>query len=105
MTSEQFDKHVEYCQERIRESLQSKAKEYVRSENRFHNFDVDARMDNITPEAALLGMMRKHEVSIRDVINDIEKGVVPDNHIVDEKFKDNINYLILLEGLIKRRLL
>ncbi len=85
----------------IRRTLIHKAKEYASDENRFHNFDVAARMDGITPEQALLGMMRKHEVSVRDLINDPNSAT---NELINEKIGDNINYLILLEGLLRQRI-
>lgn len=87
--------------ESIKSVLGSKAKEYASGDNRFHNFDVAARIAGTTPEKALMGMMLKHEVSVRDLVNNPENATI---ELIDEKIGDNVNYLILLEGLLKRRI-
>lgn len=81
----------------------SKDKEYSRNGDKFHNFKIAAAMDGITPERALRGMWLKHLISIKDIIDDLDIGILPDQKILDEKITDNINYLLLLEGLIKER--
>lgn len=85
--------------------LGSKAKEYATDTDRYHNFRVAARMANTTPEKALKGMMLKHEVSVNDLIEWSESA--PERiteELIDEKIGDNINYLILLEGLLRERI-
>src|SRR5680860_254597 len=104
MNKAQFEQHVQACKNRIDETLTEKAKQYRRNDNPFHNFDKAAEMNWITAERALMGMMAKHEVSIRDIIDDIDNGKHPSIEMLSEKIGDNINYLILLEGIIKRRL-
>ena len=90
----------------MRATLNAKAGEYATTTNRCHNFDVAARIANITPEQALDGMMRKHIVSTFDLIawtsDGNESKITKD--IVDEKIGDLINYLVLLEGLLVRRI-
>jgi hypothetical protein len=39
-----------------------------------------------------------------DILNDIEKGVLPKEKAVDEKIGDLINYLILCEASIKEKI-
>ena len=47
-------------------------------------------------------MFLKHFVSIQDIVEKIEtKGEYPEGDILEEKIGDAINYLILLETLIK----
>src|SRR5680860_1600857 len=104
MNKAQFEQHVQECKSRIGETLTEKAKQYRRNDNPFHNFDKAAEMNWITAERALMGMMAKHEVSIRDIVDDIDNGKHPSIEMLSEKIGDNINYLILLEGIIKRRL-
>jgi hypothetical protein len=89
----------------IREVLLAKAEEYATEDNRFHNFDVAARILNITPEHALQGMMLKHIVSVFDLVEwaGTDTNMLTEQ-IIDEKIGDTINYLILLEGLLLRRL-
>ena len=100
-----FDDIVEARISKIQDTLRVKAKEYTVGGNRFHNFDVAARIANTTPEQALWDMMLKHFVSIMDLVD--ATSVDPnriDPCVVDEKLGDMINYLILLEGLLCRRL-
>ena len=97
-----FDKIVHERIDSILSTLTQKAKEYAKGGDRFHNFNIAARMLETTPEKALYGMMLKHMVSVLDLVN-----AVPDTEIteaiINEKIGDNINYLILLEGLLKER--
>lgn len=97
-----FDNLVKRRIDKIQTILCSKAKEYATDRDRFHNFKMAARMNGTTPEEALKGMMLKHEVAVLDMIKDTDKAT---KEMIDEKLGDNINYLILLEGLLKERLL
>jgi len=90
--------------EKTRATLGSKAEEYASEDNRLHNFDVAARILDVTPEQALQGMMLKHLISVLDIIE--WTGTKPEkitNPLIDEKIGDTINYLILLEALLLRR--
>jgi len=100
-----FGQVVEDRIESIRSVLFSKAKEYATGSDRFHNFNVAARIASTTPESALMGMRLKHEVSVMDLVEiaasrplDLTEGMV------EEKIGDDICYLILLEGLFKKRI-
>lgn len=104
MTEQQFDKHVIERIEKIHHVLQIKAKEYLKNNNPFHNFDRASAMNDCTPERALMGMLAKHQISVLDLVDDIDSGKLPNRELVAEKIGDHINYLILLEGLIYRRL-
>jgi hypothetical protein len=88
---------------KITEVLGKKAAEYARGD-RLHNFKAAARMGNTTPEDALLGMWRKHLISVFDIIEDTKKGIDPTEYLIDEKIGDSINYLILLEALMRERI-
>lgn len=96
----------EVVDERIRkivDTLREKAIEYSGDGDRFHTFKVGARIMGTTPEKALQGMMLKHLVSVFDLIDwagtDDERITV---ELIDEKIGDTINYLILLEGMLKQ---
>lgn len=78
----------------------TKSEEYSRNNDRLHNFKRAAAIDGTTPARSLWGMWKKHIVSIADMIDDIDAGKVPSEAMVAEKLGDNINYSILLEGLI-----
>jgi len=105
MNKDQFDEIVERRTRKIAETLTTKAKEYAADDDRFHNFNLAARIAGTTPEKALKGMMLKHIVSVFDLI---EWSYVDDGRlneaIIDEKIGDTINYLILLEGMMKHQL-
>jgi hypothetical protein len=84
--------------------LLRKETEYATTTDRFHNFKVAARKLNCTPERALLGMMIKHVVSIEDIVDSLETDNPKlDVDLIYEKIGDNINYLILLEGMLLQR--
>jgi len=61
----------------------------------FHNFDVGAQRSGLIREKVLDGFLLKHEISIADITNDLEKGILPESYVLDEKFGDNVIYLIL----------
>ena len=91
--------------EQSRITLQLKAKEYASADDHLHNFDVAARILDVTPEQALQGMLTKHIVPVRDLID--WAGKEPERisqGLIDEKIGDTINYLILLEALLLRRI-
>lgn len=98
MNSNQFNKIIENRISKIRKVLASKRQEYSGDANCFRNFETAGRVLNITREKALTGMMIKHFVSILDLA---ENG--GDDKLIDEKIGDTINYLILLEGMLKEK--
>ena len=105
ITEQQFDSLIiERC-EKISKTLVEKGKEYRRNEDPLHNFRVAAKVQNTTEEKALWGFAVKHYVSFLDILNDIEKGILPKEEVVDEKIGDLINYLILCEASIKEKIL
>jgi hypothetical protein len=84
--------------------LALKGLEYtVDGEDRFHNFNRAAAMLGVTREKALLGMLAKHIVSVLDMIDATPKAP-PSIAFIEEKCGDAINYLIILEGMLKERL-
>lgn len=95
MTEERFDQVVDIFLNSIRDTLLVKAKEYRRNGNVFHNFDEGARRSGLIREKVLDGFLLKHEISIADITNDLEKGILPKISTLDEKFGDNVIYLIL----------
>lgn len=101
MTHKEFNELIEKRVETICHTLASKSEEYATKNDRFHNFNVAAIMNDTTPERALMGMMVKHLVSVFDLANGI--GEITEEKI-EEKIGDSINYLILLEGLLKDKL-
>lgn len=104
MTEDFFDRVVENTLDGCRETLVIKGKEYRRNNNPMHNFEVGARIEDKTREEILHGMALKHHISIRDIREDITKGILPNKKVVEEKFGDAINYLILEKASILDRI-
>lgn len=101
-TFELFEKVLEDQLRQTKKVLGVKGTEYSKGGDRFSNFKDAARIEKTSPEQALLGMMVKHEVSVRDIV--ISLPFLPSESMLDEKIGDWINYLILLKGLITERI-
>ena len=95
MTEERFEKLIKDTLNEIQQTLIVKGKEYRRNNNPFHNFEVGARKKNTTREKVLDGMLLKHEISIEDMTNDLDLDKLPSLNTVNEKFGDNLIYLII----------
>lgn len=104
MKKEFFKKVLQETLETISETLGVKAMEYVRNNDAMHNFNTGAKMTGQIREKVLAGFALKHQISIADIRNDIEKGKLPSKEVIDEKFGDAINYLILEKASILDRI-
>ena len=104
MNRNRFDEIVNQTLCQVTDVLTDKSIEYSRNNNPFHNFDVGARKTGLIREKVLDGMALKHEISIEDIVNDIEDGKLPSYELVNEKFGDAINYLILKKASIIDRI-
>lgn len=96
-----FDKIIEERLEKSKQLLLVKGKEYIRGNDRFHNFNRTAAMNRETPVKSLHGMLSKHLVSYLDMLDDIDKGIIPTEGLVNEKFGDIVVYFLLQEAQIK----
>ena len=97
MNTEQFDTILESRLSSIKQVLGNKAKEYAIGD-RLYNFKRAAEISRTTPQRALAGMFMKHLVSVLDLV---EGSISPTEYMVNEKIGDAINYLILLEAILK----
>lgn len=102
--NEYFEKVINDTLAEVKELLIVKGKEYRRNDNVYHNFDQGAKIKGITPEKVLDGFLLKHEVSIADMTDDLDKGTLPTKEKVEEKFNDNIIYLLIKKAMILNRL-
>ena len=105
MTEENFNKVVEDTLDSIKETMLVKSKEYRRNNNPFHNFETGASKSGRTREQVLDGFLLKHEISIADMTNDLDKGILPKIETVNEKFGDNIIYLLLKKAMFIDRII
>lgn len=97
MNTEQFNVILECRLSSIKQVLGNKAKEYAIGD-RLYNFKRAAEVLRVTPQQALVGMFMKHLVSVLD----LAEGSIPaTEYMVNEKVGDAINYLILLEAILK----
>jgi len=104
MTENRFEQVVDETLNQIRETLIVKGKEYRRDNNPFHNFEEGSKQTGLIREKVLDGFLLKHEISIKDITNDLTKGILPTRNIVEEKFNDNLIYLLIKKASIIDRL-
>lgn len=104
MTEQEFQEVLNARLIKIKETLSSKAKEYATDMDKLHNFNVGARITGQTRERVLWGFALKHYISFLDILDNLDKGKLPSEAMVDEKVGDLINYLVLVEASIKDRL-
>lgn len=90
--------------EKITTTLHKKSIEYVRNKNPMHNFEQGAKITGQIREKVLFGFALKHHISIADMRDDIEKGLIPSKEKVEEKFNDAIIYLILEKASMLNRI-
>ena len=100
----EFDSVVSKTLIDIRELLITKGIEYRRNGNVYHNFEQGAAMTGISREKVLDGFLLKHEISINDMTNDLESGILPTREKVEEKFNDNLIYLLIKKAMILDRI-
>ena len=95
LTNEKADQYLEEILSNTKQVLGVKAKEYVRNEDRMHNFNIGAIRAGKLREEILEGFRLKHIISREDIINDLKEGKLPSKELVNEKFGDIVNYYIL----------
>ena len=104
MTEEKFNQIITETLDEIKQTLIVKGKEYRRNSNVFHNFEQGSSRSGLSREKVLDGFLLKHEISIADMTNDLDKGVFPKMETVNEKFGDNIIYLLIKKAMIVDRI-
>jgi hypothetical protein len=95
LTSEEFDAIINEELDAIKELLTVKGKEYRRNNDVLHNFNQGSLETGQTRERVLDGFMLKHRISYRDILNDLDKGIIPDIKLVNEKIRDILVYFLL----------
>lgn len=104
MKSTEFTEILERRLKLIEKTLGKKAEEYVQGDDRLYNFKRAAEIARETPAKSLWGMGKKHLVSVIDLVENSDMAIedLDSYHaLIDEKIGDMINYLILLEAILK----
>ena len=101
-----YDKFMELLEERFnktRETYSTKMIEYANVNDVFESFKKGVGFSfHDTPEGVAWEYACKHFESIKTIISKCP-GEVPTDELLEEKIGDAINYLIIIEGLIKER--
>ena len=101
-----YDKFMELLEERFnktRETYSTKMIEYANVNDVFESFKKGVGFSfHDTPEGVAWEYACKHFESIKTIISKCPVEV-PTDELLEEKIGDAINYLIILEGLIKER--
>lgn len=93
-----FEEVISECR---RKALVDKSAEYVRGEDKFHNFKRAAEVRHQHLLDAEEGMRVKHVVSILDMIDDaVKQNKYPTKELAMEKITDNIVYLTIVLGML-----
>lgn len=101
MRHETFDKMLKERLQKIESVLGTKAREYASAADRLHNFKRSAAITGESPSQVCIGFFVKHLTSILDMVEANAENVVHESAVIDEKVGDAINYLILLEAILK----
>lgn len=100
-TESEYEKPIKKMISHCESVLIEKHREYA-TEDDFHNFNVAAELQNVTPLQALIGMMDKHVVSVHDYVNEHAEGRKITLDQWKEKICDNINYLLILWAMVNQ---
>jgi len=101
MTQEEFKVIFDEIIKELHRKNDVKGNEYARNNDRFHNFRHGALLTNLTLPKYLMSLRSKHEISIIDMVDDIDRNVFHPASLWKEKITDSIMYLILLYAYVK----
>jgi hypothetical protein len=108
MKHQDFDKLLERRLSLIKQTLASKATEYAsygEGEDGLHNFRRSAAITGETPAQVCIGFFVKHMTSVLDIVEkEAKRNSNLSEGMIDEKIGDAINYLILLEAILKEEI-
>lgn len=106
MNTQEFNKHFDAVVERSRNVLINKRNEYANNQSVFNNFDQATGLSfHETNVSVAWEYAVKHLQSLKDIIkkveSNIDQSITPE--LINEKMGDIINYMILIEGMLKER--
>ena len=93
-----MEKQFEHCSM----VMLRKSDEYTEgSDDKLEHFRAAAALMGVKPEAALMGMLSKHLVSVADMCMDQRGSAAYSIDQWEEKITDSMNYLFLLKAIIR----
>tara|TARA_R110000737_G_scaffold29025_1_gene47416 strand:- start:113 stop:424 length:312 start_codon:yes stop_codon:yes gene_type:complete len=103
MTELQFTKLLNRIFKRTENTLLAKRNEYASNEDVFKSFKNGTGFSlHDEPEQVAWSYLAKHLESIQSIIKKLPNER-PSEELINEKFGDAINYLIIIEGLLKEK--
>ena len=104
MTLTEFKKLLQNRFRRIDCTFNAKQKEYANEIDVFENIKNGVRLSlfNTEPEQVAWSYAAKHLESIMSILEKLPEEE-PSEELINEKIGDAINYLIIIEGLLKER--
>tara|TARA_R100000353_G_scaffold6986_2_gene8975 strand:+ start:1347 stop:1664 length:318 start_codon:yes stop_codon:yes gene_type:complete len=104
MTLSDFKKLLQDRFRRIDSTFNSKQKEYANEIDVFENIKNGVRLSifSTEPEQVAWSYAAKHLESIMSILEKLPEEE-PSEELINEKIGDAINYLIIIEGLLKER--
>lgn len=106
MNRKDFSNYVDFVKERTSNVLQKKGDEYSYNAGAFENFEEGVQISLAsTREGVAWGYVTKQIQSVRALIREVDNGKTDHltRELIDEKFGDVINYMILIEAMLKER--
>ena len=97
---QQFENTIANTIHELQELLLIKGKEYRRNNNPYHNFEEGAVIEQKTREEILQGFLLKHLISVKDMRNDLKKGIFPTEEKVNEKYNDILIYFMIEKAMM-----
>ena len=97
---QQFENTIANTIHELQELLLIKSKEYRRNNNPYHNFEEGAVIEQKTREEVLQGFLLKHLISVKDMRNDLKKGIFPTEEKVNEKYNDILIYFMIEKAMM-----
>ncbi len=98
MKSDQLRKTLRSEVEACLRTIEGKNGSYNPDEDKLSSFKMVANLMGVTPVEAAFSLMSKHVVSVWQIFKD--SSIIFDKEFCDEKIRDHICYLLLLQALL-----
>jgi len=101
MDKKEFERVVDEVFGKCLNILREKGEIYASEDDRFENFNVSAKDQDIYPEEALRGMLAKHTTAVNKYITKLVDGDNTPKELWEASIFDCINYYLLLYGMLR----